>query len=98
MTTGLNVTVVWQDADLIEICRLNRPLLVAARRRISNLVALLRNSNSPEALEALHDLLSLPSDLPNLAALRPPEGNARPGGVPDSFFERRRRDEIADVY
>jgi hypothetical protein len=85
-------------ADLIEICRLNRPLLVAARRRISNLVALLRNSNAPEALEALHDLLSLPSDLPNLAVLRPPEGNARPGGVPDSFFERRRRNEIADVY
>src|SRR5437016_5329649 len=53
-----------EGADLIELCRLDRPLLVAARRRILSLVALLRNSNAPEAIEALQDLLAFPADLP----------------------------------
>lgn len=84
-------------ADLIELCRLNRPLLVAACRRIFNLIAVLGNSDAPEAGEALRDLLAFPSDLPNLAVLRPPDGNARPEGIAECFFERRRRGELGEV-
>jgi hypothetical protein len=84
--------------DLIALCRLNRPLLVAARRRILSLIAVLRGSNAPESIEALHDLLACPAELPNLAALRPPDGNGRPEGIADSFFERHRRGAFADVY
>jgi hypothetical protein len=63
-----------------------------------NLIAILGNLNAPEAIEALHDLLAFPSDLPNLAALRPPGGNGRPDGIADSCFERRRRGELVEVY
>jgi hypothetical protein len=85
-------------ADLLELCRLNRPLLVAARRRLLNLIAVLRDSKAPEAVEALRDLLALPVDLPDLAALRPPGGNDRPEGIADSFLGRQRRGELVDVY
>jgi hypothetical protein len=84
--------------QLIELCRLNRPLLLVARRRILSLIAVLRSSNSPEAIQAMRDLLAFPSDLPNLAALRPPGGNTRPEGIADSFLERQRRGELRDVY
>src|SRR5712692_4943309 len=83
---------------LIALCRLDRPLLVAARRRILSLIAVLRASNAPESIEALRDLLACPSDLPDLAALRPPDGNGRLDGIADSFFERPRRGEFAQVY
>ncbi len=84
--------------DVIELCRLNRPLLVAARRRILNLIAILSRSPAPEAREALHNFLALPADLPNLAALRPPDGNARPEGIAASSLERRRRGEQGEIY
>ena len=84
--------------ELVELCRLNRPLLVAARRRILNLIAVLRTSDQPEAVEVLRDLLAYPSDLPNLSALRPPSGNERPAGIADCFFEMRRRGALPEVY
>jgi hypothetical protein len=84
--------------DVIEMCRLNRPLLVATRRRILNLIAILRCFEQTGAVAALRDLLSFPDDLPNLAALRPPGGNGRPEGVDDCFFERRERGDLPDFY
>lgn len=81
--------------NLIYACNLCN----STRREVpSSLIALLRSSNAPEAIEALRDLLAFPSDLPNLAALRPPDGNARPDGVAGSFFERWRRGDLDDVY
>ena len=84
-------------AELIDLCRLNRPLLVSARRRILNLIAVLGDSKAPEAIEALREMLSFPADLPNLSRLRPPEGNARPDGIAQSFLERRKRGELVEV-
>lgn len=66
-------------AGLIDLCRLNRPLLVSARRRILNLIAVFGNSKAPEAVEALREMLSLPSNLPNLSRLRPPRGECPAG-------------------
>jgi hypothetical protein len=42
--------------------------------------------------------LGYPANLPDLATLRPPEGNSRPEGVAACGFERQRRGELADVY
>lgn len=84
--------------DIIALCRLNRELLVAARQRILALIPVLQKSNHPAAIQALRDLFAFPIDLPNLATLRPPGGNPRSVGVADSFFERRRRGELPDVY
>jgi hypothetical protein len=62
-----------------------------------SLIALLRNSNAPEAIEVLRDLLAFPADLPDLAVLRPPDGNVRSDGIADSYFERRRRGDLVDA-
>ncbi len=43
-------------------------------------------------------LLAYPDDLPDLATLHPPGGNARPKGSADSHFERRKRGELPDTY
>ncbi len=55
-------------------------------------------------LASLHDvaqfnrLMGFPDDIPNLDVLRPPDGNARPEGISQSFFERRRRSELPATY
>lgn len=85
-------------SDVVELCRLNRPLLVAMRRRIQNLINVLRKFDQSEAVDALRDLLAYPSDLPNLRTLRPPDGNVRSDGVDNCHFEKRQRGELPIVY
>ncbi len=87
-----------RGSDLVELCRLNRPLLVAARRPVLALIAVLQASNDPKAADALRDLLSFPVDLPDLAAMRPPGGNLRQDRIADCFFELRRRGELPEAY
>jgi hypothetical protein len=43
-------------------------------------------------------LLAYPADLPDLAALRPPDGNSRPEGVEQSCFARRLVGTLPEVY
>ncbi|MBO0858913.1 MAG: hypothetical protein J2P21_10660 [Chloracidobacterium sp.] len=83
---GVAKSLTAEGAQFIEICRLNRSALVDFRRRVA------------QAKDVLRDLLAFPADLPDLAALRPPEGNARPEGIAECCFERRRRGELPEVY
>lgn len=56
------------------------------------------------ALAARHDpelfgrLMGFPTDLPDLGALKPPDGNTRPAGVALSHFEQRARGELSETY
>lgn len=56
------------------------------------------------ALAKTHDrslygkLMGYPDDLPNLARLRPPQGNTRPEGLAEAFLACRMRGTLADVY
>jgi hypothetical protein len=84
--------------DLIRICRLDRPNLTAYRRLVLDTLALLRRKRESEAAELLRRYLGYPANLPDLAVLRPPDGNSRPEGIADCGFERRRRGELADAY
>jgi hypothetical protein len=43
-------------------------------------------------------LMGFPADLPDLATLRPPEGNARPNGIVMSHHLRRERGELPPMY
>jgi len=43
-------------------------------------------------------LMGFPDDLPNLARLRPPDGNSRPEGVGKSYFAARARGTLAKIY
>lgn len=53
---------------------------------------------------AIHDTqvytlwMRYPDDLPDLRALEPPAGNTRPDGINDSFFARRTRGELPEIY
>jgi hypothetical protein len=84
--------------DLIRISRLDRPNLTAFRRLLLDTLALLRRKRDQEAGDLLRRYLGYPANLPNLAALRPPDGNTRQEGIANCGFERRRRGELADVY
>jgi hypothetical protein len=84
--------------DLIHVCRLDRPNLTAFRRRLLDTLAILRRKQSDAARDLLRRYLGYPANLPDLAALRPPNGNARPEGIADCSFERRRRGELARTY
>jgi hypothetical protein len=53
----------------------------------------------PEQIERqLRAWFGYPDDLPDLAPLRPPEGNTRPGGIHQSHFRRRQRGELPAIY
>jgi hypothetical protein len=47
--------------------------------------------------ETLVMLMGYPNSVPDLSQLRPP-GNTRPEGVDDTFFVRRTRGELEEVY
>lgn len=82
----------------IAVFRLNRPLLVSARRRILDLLAVLQAVQRPEAERLVRDLLAFPAVLPDLSSLRPPGGNTRPGGISDCLCERHRRGDLPVAY
>jgi hypothetical protein len=83
-----------QARKLIELLGLNRPRLREFRELWIRIVR----------LAALHDpalfrqVQGYPADLPDLATLRPPEGNGRPDGIAQSHLARRQRGELSDTY
>lgn len=48
--------------------------------------------------QSLAEILGYPDDLPDLSKLRPPGGNAKPEGVEQSYFRRRERGELPEMY
>ncbi len=87
-----------QGVALIDVCSLNRPLLVRARRRMAALVRLLDRFADDEARRLLNELRSFPDNLPPLATLTPPGGNEKPGGIAQSFYELGKRGELPATY
>ena len=88
-----------EGAALIEICRLNRASLVSFRQRLLHVIAALAaHRDHPPARSALREMLGFPEDLPKLAGRRPPDGNARPQGIAESYFEQHNRGELPEFY
>ena len=79
---------------LIEMLGLNRPRLREFRELWIRIVRLAMLCDP----DLLRRLLGYPADLPDLSALRPPEGTTRPAGVAQSHFARRQRGELPDAY
>jgi len=78
---------------LIEHLGLNRPRYCEFRRLWMRIVEACAMNQ-----DLLRDILGYPDDLPDLAALRPPGGNSRPGGIAGSYLARRARGELPDTY
>ena len=85
-------------AELIAVCRLDRPSLTMFRHGVLELWRLLRDRNSPQAAHLVRQFFGFPSNLPCLALLRPPGGNRRPSGIAGSAFERQQRGELPATY
>ena len=85
-------------ADLIRICRLDRPNLVAFRRLILDVLRFLGRKRDHEAAALCRRYLGYPANLPDLSTLKPPGGNARPEGIERSAFACRARGELPEVY
>lgn len=79
---------------LIELLQLNSASYRQRRRLMLAILKAIRKADS-----ALHDeLMGFPDDLPDLSALRPPGGNARPDGVRKSCFALRRAEKLPKTY
>ncbi|MFT5467887.1 MAG: hypothetical protein ACI8UO_002995 [Verrucomicrobiales bacterium] len=87
-----------QGEELIDKCQLNRPKLVEFRARLLKLVGSLDDSLPDEVRTAIVDFFRFPDDLPDLARLRPPEGNAKPESVGSSFYAQSARGELPRSY
>jgi hypothetical protein len=87
-----------QGVELIKICRLDRAKLNAFRHGMLELFRELQTRRTPEAAALHRRFFGFPANLPRLSALRPPGGNGRPNGIESSYFEQRRRGELATTY
>lgn len=86
------ITALNEDGEwLIQVLRLDNPDYTRNRYR------LLRTVRSASSWADIVLWLGYPNDLPDLSRLKPP-GNTRPAGVSDSYFARRARGDLEEVY
>lgn len=84
--------------DLIGVCQLDRRNLTEFRRGIFDVLRMLNDLTDDARRTVLQRYFGFPSNLPRLSTLRPPQGNSRPEGIASSFYERRKRGQLADTY
>jgi hypothetical protein len=61
-------------------------------------VAFLHRKRDAVVAELSRRYLGYPANLPDLSALKPPRGNARPQGIAERAYARRARGELPEVY
>ncbi len=96
---GVMVATTSAGQRLIDRLDLNAPNRVEVR--LEKLVAVKAKLSCPDDPNVDHlfrRAFGYPDDLPDLAALRPPGGNARPGSEARSHFARRARGDLPAVY
>lgn len=76
--------------ELISACKLDQPVLTESRRRLIELIRRLEASEDPRCRDLLEHYCGLPTNLPRLSKLQPPEGNSRPHGIASSAWETSR--------
>ena len=87
------------EADLVDVLRLNESPALDNRREALLLLRLEREQPDNPVVHALFvAAFGYPADLPDLGRLRPPGGNARPEGVAGSHYARREKGELPEVY
>lgn len=82
------------DANvIIRVLCLNSPRWIRWRRMWIRILELAAEKDE----HLLRELLGFPADLPNLRLLRAPQ-NSRPRGVDDSYFARRKRGDLPELF
>jgi len=87
-----------QGEYLVRACRLDRPKLTEFRRAMLELSDVLCGHRSEASVELRRRFFGFPTNLPDLAALKPPEGNSRSQGREGSALARLRRGELPETY
>jgi hypothetical protein len=82
---------------LIEQLRLDNEDYTKFRSLIIAILRSLLQSSDPHDRQTYIRLMGYPDDLPDLSSLRPP-GNRRPEGINDSWYARRIRGELSEIY
>src|ERR1700733_6296094 len=90
LAIGLNAA----GRRLVETIRLNHRKYVEERRKVIKLLRVLEIYSRDE----FERWLGFPSELHNLASLRPPGGNRRPHGLSQSLHALKERGELPHTY
>ena len=83
-----------EGRTLVRTLRLDRPKRVEQRRMI---IEILIEAEETGNTRRLRQWLGFPEDLSDLRRLNPPN-NHRPEGIEGSFFARRERGELPEIY
>lgn len=87
-----------EGKNLIAKIRLQDPLVRQIRVQYLTLESLyLQQPDNLKVRLLYHDAFGFPDDLPNLAALRPPD-NSRPEGLADCYYQQRAEGRLPSVY
>lgn len=85
--------------ELIHDLHLHHGPVRATRLHAFRVLRLKERYPTDDDIHALYlSVFGYPGDLPDLSRLRPPGGNTRPDGIADSHFERKKRNELPEVY
>jgi hypothetical protein len=80
---------------LIDELSLDAPKSTRARRRFIDITRSFEKNDRPMLLV----WMGFPEDLPDLSSVSPPPSdNLLPGGVVESWYERRERDDLPEIY
>lgn len=84
-----------QDGEiLIRVLKLNSLPQVHTRRDTLRRLKILATC----APDEWKSMMGFPEDLPDLRRKSPPDGNTRPEGIYESWLERKRRNELPEMY
>jgi hypothetical protein len=80
---------------LVDELALDCPKITRMRRQFIDTMRLLESTDQPMSLV----WMGFPEDLPDLLSVRPqPSGNLRPGGIAESWYQRRERGDLPEIY
>lgn len=91
---GTLISLTPDSERIVELLGLNSPKYVEFRLLWIGIV----NMAQLHSHDLFIRLMGYPEDIPDLALLRPPAGNARPNGIAQSHFQRRLRGELTETY
>lgn len=94
LSTGKFVGLTPEGTRLVEYLMLNSELRVADRQL--QLFLFDAQDRCPEYILKLR--FGYPTDLPDLAKLKPPKGNSRPNGLKSTHYVRRQQRKLSEYY
>jgi len=83
---------------LIKKLVLDSPDRTAWRSMFISLVRGLADRTDAEGKKIFTFLMGFPTELPDLASLRPPEGNTKPKGLEQAYFTLREKGTLPETY